>query len=392
MIHREIKATLEKELSSDKAVILTGMRRVGKTTLIRSLYDAISDRRKLFLDLENPLSQEYFAETDYEKIKITLDQLAKGRGKDLIVFLDEIQNVKSIPSIVKYLSDHYKTKFVLTGSTSFYLKNLFSESLAGRKRLFELYPLNLKEFIRFKNPDLTIPEITEKITKPRFLLFEKYLSEFIHYGGFPSVATSTSAEEKLAELGDIYTSYFQKEIQILADFRRIESVRHTMKLILQRVSSKLDIAKLSQELGISRITLLEYIDFLEGTFFLKRIGAYSKSVDVTLRAQQKPYIIDNGFLTLGGSLEESKQLENAVFNLLRPNYDSVYYYQSKGGAEIDFIVQKEKQEIAFEVKTTAHPKDAKRVEKTAKKLGLSDWYIVSKHFSPLPRVIYPFQI
>ena len=147
MIKRAILAGLEEELKSDKVIVLTGMRRVGKTTLVRYLYDRIAEHRKLFLDLENPLHQQLFSQVDYGAIKDTLNQLAEGRGERFVVVLDEIQSVKTIPSVVKYLADHYRVKFIVTGSASFYLKNLFSESLAGRKRIFELFPLDIAEFI-----------------------------------------------------------------------------------------------------------------------------------------------------------------------------------------------------------------------------------------------------
>lgn len=391
MIKRKILPTLEKELPSNKVIVLTGMRRVGKTTLVRYLYEKVTNSRKLYLDLENPLNQSYFTEIDYDKIKVLLETMAEGRGKTFTIFLDEIQYVSTIPSLVKYLSDHYQMKFVLTGSASFYLKHLFPESLAGRKRLFELFPLDFEEFLSYKAPHLKIPTIEQRVDKSLFDTFDKYLLEYLTYGGFPSVVLADSHQEKRAELDDIFTSYFQKEIQLLADFRRGEVMKSLIILLAARVGSKLDITKIASELGATRITIQEYIDFLEGTYFIGRISPYSKAVDVSVRGQKKVYLCDPGIATNIGKTAEAALFENVAYNLLRP-YGERFFYQNRGGAEIDFITVQGDQRLAIEVKTHPHSSDVVRLKRIAQKLGISTSHLVSRTYSPLPSVIYPFQL
>lgn len=317
------------------------MRKVGKTTLILKLYEEITQCRKLYLDLENPLHQIYFNEVDYDKIRFNLENLAKGRGERFVVFLDEIQNVKNLPSIVKYLSDHFQIKFILTGSASFYLKNLFSESLAGRKQIMELYPLDFEEFLNYQAPHLKKPNIKEKISRSTFETFQKYIFEYQLYGGFPSVVIKSSSEEKKAELDDIFTSYYQKEIRLLSDFRKLEKMREAIFLLTSRTGNKIDYSKIAREIGITRMTLEEYISFLEGTYFLKRIKRFSQDFDVIFRGSPKVYLCDNGLLNKITRVSEGILLENMIFNLLQRKSDGVYYYQSKAGAEIDFIVKKD---------------------------------------------------
>lgn len=142
IIERRLFADLAPYLDSPEAVIITGMRRTGKSTAMQYQYDRVSSDNKLLLDLENPLNRRYFEEENYERIKFTLTGLGLDFKQRAYVFIDEIQFMKNIPSVAKYFIDHYQTKFFLTGSASFTMKNLFSESLAGRKVIFELSPLS----------------------------------------------------------------------------------------------------------------------------------------------------------------------------------------------------------------------------------------------------------
>ena len=143
MIKRKLYHELIKYIDTKEALIVNGMRQVGKTTILKQIYEEIKSPYKLYLDLENVLSRKYFENDNYEAIYHSLCNLTGAGSNDKIyLFLDEIQKVKSLPSIIKYLGDNHNFKFFLTGSVSFYLKNLFSESMAGRKFL-----LNLRHFL-----------------------------------------------------------------------------------------------------------------------------------------------------------------------------------------------------------------------------------------------------
>src|SRR3989338_7491348 len=101
MYKRKLYYKIKNKIKDKEIIVITGMRRVGKTTILR------------------------------------------------MIFIEEMQIKPDITKVVKYLYDHYNVKFFLTGSSSFYLKNLFPESLAGRKVIFELYPLDFEEFLLF---------------------------------------------------------------------------------------------------------------------------------------------------------------------------------------------------------------------------------------------------
>lgn len=376
LIERKLFRQIQKYIDSKEAIIVTGMRRVGKTSLLDFIYQRIDSANKLFLDLENPLNQKYFEETNYERIKSSLEFLGLNFARSAYLFLDEIQFVKNLPSVIKYLIDHYGAKCFLTGSASFYLKNLFTESLVGRKYIFELFPLDLEEFLLFKNSTLKLPEKSADITKPIFDAISPLYDEYINFGGFPEIALKTTAEEKKKSLDDIFTSYFQLEVMRFGDFKKNEAIRDLILLLMERGGSKLDINKVASELGISRITLKEYILFLEGTYFIKLIKPFSKNIDTEIRKMPKVYICDSGIVNHFSRINEGSIFENNVFQNLRMRGE-VNYYQKKSGLEIDFILNKE---IGIEVKMTSLKSDLARLEKLSKEIGLKEFKIISKNY------------
>lgn len=377
MIRRALYDEITRYLDSPDALVVTGMRRVGKTTLFQEVYDQLPSQNKLFLDLENPQNRKIFENESYEAIKLTLSALNLDFDQKCYIFLDEIQLVKNIPSVVKYLIDHYAVKFLLTGSASFYLKNLFSESLAGRKFIFELYPLSFSEFLAFKNSNLVLPAKNEALSQPVWNLFAPYYEEYLAFGGFPGVVTRPTVQEKKKALDDVFTSYFQNEVEKLSDFRRVTVVRDLILLLMQRVGSKVSSAKLSRELGVSQATITSYVSFLEQTYFLSLVRPFSHNREVEIRKTPKVYFCDTGLLNQFARLDLGKLLENAVYSSLRQKGD-VRYYQKKSGVEIDFILNKSE---AFEVKETAGAYDLRNIKKIAADLELSKVNVVTKNYA-----------
>jgi len=241
MYPRKIYPELEKHLAAKQVTVITGMRRTGKTTAVKYLMEKISSGNKLYLDLERSDNREIFNQKNYDVIFDSLGQLGLDTSKKAYVILDEIQLVKNISSILKYLHDSFDVKFIVTGSSSYYLKNLFSESLAGRKKIFELYPLDFSEFLTFKGIKHKDENFVEKkFNKAGFERLQGYYEEYIAYGGFPGVVLTASAAKKKDLLFDILDSYVSVDIKTLADFRSLDNVYKLLKMLSQRVGTKLD--------------------------------------------------------------------------------------------------------------------------------------------------------
>lgn len=385
---RAIEQAVEDHLKSDKVSVITGMRRVGKTTLMKRIFGKVKSENKRWFDFDNPLEVKLFEELDYNQI---IDKLELDKTVKMWVFIDEVQNFPEVSKMMKYLVDHYKIKFVVTGSASYYLKNLFPESLAGRKHIFELFPLSFEEFLVFKGVDYRVLKNFKMKagvrTRVEYEKFSRLFEEYLRFGGFPEVVKEERVREKQNWLKDIFSSYYEKEVLGLADFRKNKEVRDLMILLSQRVGSRLSVTRLSQELGVQRVTVMNYLQFLEDTYFISLIPAYSKSVDREIAGQKKVYLCDNGIASVIGQQSIGQRLENGVFNLLK-FYGKVSYYQRRrSGLEIDFVVDGK---IGFEVKETGVKLDIRQLSKLSKNLGLEEFYLVSRNFTgELKPVIYP---
>ena len=377
---RKILSEITKYIKSKEIIVLTGMRQVGKTTLYRIIFDSINSDNKIFLDMENPIDQKVFEEEDFNNIVRNFERSGIDSKKKMYIFIDEIQAMPGIVRAIRYLYDNYDIKFFVTGSSSFYLKSLFPESLAGRKFLFEMFPLDFEEFLIFKNQKRQFYEdFEEKDQQKNFIIYEKlkrFYDEYLEFGGFPAVVLAENVEEKKMKLKDIFKSYFEKDIKILADFKDIRAMRELILLIMQRCGSKLEITKLASEIGVSRETIYSYLNFLEGTYFILLITPFSRNVDREVSGSKKVYLCDNGLLNSFARVSEGSIFENAVFLNLK-KYGKINYYRKRTGAEIDFIVN---EKLAIEVKQNATESDYKKLQRIGNQLNISNYYVITRNF------------
>lgn len=380
------------QLYHKNAIVITGMRQVGKTTLMRQLHD-VFEGRKLWFDLDNPLDQMAFENADYNAIYRQLANMAGlTKSEKLLVCIDEIQNLPEITLIIKYLIDHYRVKFIVTGSSNYYLRNLFPESLSGRKFLYILPVLNYREFLFFNNK-ISENELSQNIkvalkprTKREIILTGETYGEYLEFGGFPEVVTTTNRVTKKQILKNIFASFFEKDIKVFTELKNVRELRDLILLLATRNGNILDITKLSSTLEVNRLKIYNYLEFLEGIFFLRLIPKYSKSIDRRVAGGKKVYFSDTGLLNLVANVTEGQLLETAVANQIA-HYGEISFYNKRNKAEIDFILNKE---IAFEVKQKALHTDYKKLEKLSREIGLKKYFLVSNSFTDIDITVYPW--
>ena len=378
---RKIYPELKEHLQSDDVTIITGMRRTGKTTLVEHLLSEINSKNKIFLDLEKISNQEMFGDKNYDNVILNLEQQGLSPGEKMYVALDEIQTMPKIPSVIKYLHDHYNIKFILTGSSSYYLKNFFTESLAGRKKLFELFPLDFGEFLTFKNVSYKRLENIDSIAlfnAPEYHRLKAYYEEYIEFGGFPKVVLAQSAKEKKSLLEDIISSYINIDIKSLADFKDSFAIINIAKMLAGRIGGKLDYSKISRLTGLSRPTIQNYIYLFERTYLISRVPVYSKNKDREIVKAQKIYFSDSGLAGILADINSGSKFENAVFNQLR-HQGELSYFSLKTGKEIDFIINGK---LALEVKENPTEYEIKNLLKLADKAGIGTYKLIGRYNSP----------
>lgn len=377
MYHRTIFSELEKHLNEPEVTIITGMRRTGKTTALKFLLEKTAHKNKLYLDLERLEYRRIFTRNSFSEMQADLEFLGYDFTQNGVIAIDEVQLIPEVVSFIKYYHDNFPVKFLVSGSSSYYLKNRITESLAGRKRIFEIFPLDFIEFLNFKEVDAR-RLLTQRLQPFRPLVFATYqqhYEEYLRYGGFPQVVLAASPEKKEEALKDILNSYLELDIKILSDYSVIDDLFKLVTLLTARIGSKLDYQKIGVLTGLSRHKVKDYIQLFRATYFLHLVEPYSLSPDRSIAVQPKIFISDNGLVNQCAQVSSGALFENAIANqLLR--LGKVNYFQKKTGQEIDFILDKKK---AIEVKETPVTSDLKTLQSRAASLGISDFMLTGRY-------------
>jgi predicted AAA+ superfamily ATPase len=351
------------------ALVITGPRRVGKTTTLKWLLNQTRSQNKLFLDLENLADRAIFETTDYNDVIDALQARGLNADDKIYLAIDEIQFLPNVTSVIKYLYDHYDIKFYLSGSSSYYLKNHFSESMSGRKFIFELLPLSFQEYLDFQGVKYHLPEL-ELTAKHSFnaQAYSELSNEydtFIEFGGFPEVVLADNTEIKQRLLTEIYSTYINQDALTLSDFKSTTELRKIVALLAVRVGNRVNISELSDITGISRETVNNYIEFLTQTYLIRSVPVVSTSESVRVRNLKKLYFIDNGIASVNAELSSGQKFENAVAAQLS-RYGELNYYDNNK-QEVDFIVRTpDKKLVAVEVKETPTDTDQRSLDFVAK--------------------------
>jgi uncharacterized protein len=390
IIERSLFPVLKKALSDRRILVITGMRRVGKTTTLHWLLDQVASPNKIYLDLERLDQRAVFQENNYDLVLNFLRNRGMDLDQPMTVACDEIQYAPNLPSVVKYLYDHHGIKFLLTGSSSYYLKHYFSESMAGRKVVYELFPLGFGEFLDFRGVSYRRrADVNEMRFDPyEFERLKGLYDEFITFGGLPDVVLEPREDVKREILNDIFSSYINIDVRSMADFKKIGELQQLLKILALRIGNKLEGTKLSQIVGISRQTVSEYLEFLEKTYVIYRLPAYA-GPDKGTALGKKLYFRDNGIAGILAHPGEGALFENAIFNQLAGYCEGhlkgarLAYFSRGNEYEVDFVLTRpdEKSE-GLEVKYHPVAADAQKLSRIASKAGFDRAWVIGRYPTP----------
>lgn len=312
-------------ISSPKISVIMGVRRCGKSTLMKLLSDKYE--KYCYLNFED----ERLLDFNYENFNDLLEFFYELYGNKLeAFFFDEIQNVYGWEKFVRRLFTE-KKKIFITGSNSKMLSSEFATSLTGRYVKTELYPFSFKEFL-----DLKKIEYKTKLTTAKKAEIKKYFNEYLKIGGFPEVINSNNKNE----LNQLYQDVLVKDLIVRFGIRDTKSFRELALYLLSNISSLYSYNNLAKLMNIkSTNSVKNYIEYFEEAYLFLSISKYEYSIKKQIARNKKIYSIDTGIfnaVSFSFSENKGKQLENTVLLELKRNEYDVYYY--KNARECDFIV------------------------------------------------------
>ncbi len=367
LIKRALFNQIQKHLSSKEITLIVGPRQAGKTTLMEMLQKELKRKgeKTTFLNLDFDVDLPFFKSQDKLLQRIALD-IGENGG---YVFIDEIQRKENAGLFLKGLYDmKLPYKFIVSGSGSIELKEKIHESLPGRKRLFELYTLSFEEFVNFKTEYKYTSDGNSFMELASFFDIykektEQYFEEYLNFGGYPKVVTARTTEEKRAAIADIYQSFLEKDISILLNIQKTESVVALVRVLASQVGNLVNVAELSNTLGISVQTVREYLWYLEKTYIIGKVTPYFSNLRKEITKAPTYYFVDLGLRNYAinqfgsaATLPGGFLFENFVYNSLKGHLNltstTIHFWRTQDKAEVDFVLNTGTETIPIEVKYT----------------------------------------
>lgn len=306
MINRIIAPEITKRFFSKKAIIVTGPRQAGKTTLVLKLIEPYKDEA-LIVNGDDPVTEQLFGRPNTEQLRQII-------GKNKILFIDEAQRISNIGLTSKIIVDNFKeVQLILSGSSSFELMNQTQEPLTGRKWTFSLWPVNWQEWQEYSG----------------YLKAEQDLENRLVFGLYPEVLMNlTNQQTILQELTD---SYLYKDILIYGNIQKPDIIQKLVQALAWQIGNEVSYAELSQMVGLDAKTVSNYIDVLEKAFILFRLPAFSRNLRNEIKTNRKIYFYDNG-------------VRNAVIGQFQPLQNR----QDTGALWENFLISERRKQLFYQ--------------------------------------------
>ncbi|MCF6241124.1 MAG: ATP-binding protein [Bacteroidales bacterium] len=365
-VHRNLFDEVEKHLKQKEITIISGLRQTGKSTLLHQLKTKLEkeNQNTIFLNFDFDGDKKFLQtqEALVNKLKFEF-----GNEK-AYVFIDEIQRRENAGLYLKGIYDlNLPYKFIVSGSGSIELKEKITESLLGRKRVFELLPVNFSEFVDYK----TDYKYTNRLSD--FFEYEPektdlFLIEYLNYGGLPRIVTETSKQEKIQLINEIYNSYIDRDLVSLLNINNPVLFKNIFRMLAAMSGRLLNYSELASDAQTSVQTLKNYLYFAEKTYSLKIINPYFNNLIKEIKKSSSPYFNDIGMMNYAagkfGNLANEQDLgfvfQNFIFNELRNKIQGnteIKFWRTSDKAEVDFIIDKITETIPIEIKFKHLKKD-----------------------------------
>ena len=344
MIERILEKLIKTTLYTGKAIVLLGARQVGKTTLLKMLFG--SSEAVLWMNGDEMDVQALFDSISATRLKAIF-------GQKKIIIIDEAQRITDIGLRMKLIIDQIpEVQLVVTGSSSFELANKLNEPLTGRKWEYQMYPLSFGEMV----------------AQHGLLEEKRLLAHRMVYGYYPDVVNTVGMEKEI--LKQLSNSYLYKDVLLLQQIKKPEGLIKLLQGLAYQVGSQVSYNELSQLTGLDAKTVEKYIEVLEQTYIIFRLGSFSRNLRSELKKSRKIYFYDNGIRNalianfnqvenrtdVGALWENFIVAERVKYIQYSQKWVNSWYWRTKEQKEIDYIEEQDGILTAYEFKWNPNAK------------------------------------
>jgi len=398
---RDIVDEINNYLKTDDIIVLHGARQVGKTSILYLLREQLKAKGEVtyYIDLEDSRFVKILDSGTDEFIKLLEEEgLKTSSRKKIFVFIDEIQYLSNPSSFLKLTADHHKNlKLIVSGSSSFAIKDKFKDSLVGRTVNFEIFNLSFKEFLTFKQ---YLFEGKKSYTQKKIEELKLLFKEYVLYGGYPKIVLTPEIDKKEKYLQQIIDTYVKKDIRDLASIKDIDKFNKLLETLASHSGNLLNVAELSNTTRIAKQTIEKYLFIMENTYIIKLLRPFSKNIRAELFKLPKIYFYDTGLMQMLWLKGLQKELignvfETGIFVELVKKYgkDSVFYWRTTDKKEIDFILKIRNAILPVEVKLNFEQFNPSAINYFKGRYGIRNYNVVSLYGNPKDKFyVYPWQI
>ena len=369
---RIIFSEVSKNIYSDnnKIIILLWSRQVWKTTIMKYFHSELlwKSSKSIFLDLD--IFENYEKINTYDNFinYLIINWYKKENNNFFYIFLDEFQKYKDFTKILKNIYDNNPNiKIIASGSSSLTIKNNIQESLAWRKRIINIFPLNFEEFLLFKK-EIKLYENYKNISQLKwdnlFNSLKNYynlLYEFMIFGWYPAVVLEKNFLEKPKILWDIFDLFIKKDLWEYLKIDKIKIVKDILRYIAINNWWKLKYQSLAEISNTSIHTIKNYIEILKELFIFVELKPYFTNKNLELVKIPKIYFIDNwvrnyfikNFINLDLRQDAWELFEWFVlWEFIKTGIDleSIKYWNDKNKREVDIVIDNISEITTYEIK------------------------------------------
>jgi hypothetical protein len=329
-IPREILPGLSKMMKVPHIVVITGLRRVGKSTLLSQIAKKYLKNDYYYINFDDERLLK-FEVADFELLHETLIAI---QGEKKIWLLDEIQNVPGWERFVRRMHDSGH-KLIVTGSNASLLSEELATRLTGRSLRVEVYPFSFREYLEFRG----VESISKTVltTKDKGLILRR-MKEYLMSGGIAEALKYPEVEV----LKTLYNDVIHRDIVSRYSLENVQSLKELSQYLASNVTTLVSFNKLKELLKLGSVnTVKAYFDYLKSSWLFFTVNKFAYSVKEQQIAAKKIYCIDNGLSRAVGfafSPNTGRWMENAVWLELKRRGRQVFYFKTTDGQEVDFYL------------------------------------------------------